>query len=231
MSTERTGSNDYLPDRRRRQRTGLDEAVFCETKSVEQIASILRESESSQQSQLLTRLLPQQYGALPANQRSQLDYDAVSRTAWFGLPTEISASSRVAVVTGGTSDAPAAREAIRTLQWHGFAVEEIFDVGVAGLWRLTDRIDTISKHDVVIAVAGMDAAMPTVLGGLIKSAIVAVPTSTGYGAADGGRTAMHALLASCAPGIAVVNIDNGYGAACVAMRILNLGAADTSHDT
>lgn len=230
MSTKRTGTSDYQPDRQRRQRTGLDEAVFCETKSDEQIASILRESEASQQSQLLTRLLPQQYAALPANLRSQLDYDGVSRTAWFGQPTEISVQCQIAVVTGGTSDAPAAREAIRTLQWHGFAVEEIFDVGVAGLWRLTDRIETISQHAVVIAVAGMDAAMPTVLGGLIRSAIVAVPTSTGYGAADGGRTAMHALLASCAPGIAVVNIDNGYGAACVAMRMLNATEHKTAHE-
>jgi len=213
-------ASDYVPDRQRRERIGLVEAVFCETKSDQQLAMILRDAESSQQRQLLTRLRESQYHAIPANLRAQLDYDPVSATAWFGKPDATDTTTRIAIVTGGTSDAPAAREAARTLQWHGYAVTEIADVGVAGLWRLTERMDSISQYPVVIAVAGMDAAMPTVLGGLIGSAIIAVPTSTGYGAAEGGRTALHALLASCAPGITVVNIDNGYGAACAAIRIL-----------
>ncbi len=213
MSDDYTEGSDYLPDDQRRQRTGLVEAVFCETKSDEQIATILRHSEQNGQHQLLTRLLPEQYAALPANLRSQLDYERVSRTGWFGQPTTVNGPARVAVVTGGTSDAPAAREAIRTLHWHGFAAAEIFDVGVAGLWRLTDRIDFIATHPDLIR-------PPSTVG-------IAVPTSTGYGAADQGRTAMHALLASCAPGITVVNIDNGYGAACAAMRILNLSATVT----
>jgi len=230
MSTQHTGTSDYQPDHQRRQRIGMDEAVFCETKSDEQIAAILRESETNGLNQLLTRLQPQQYDAVPANLRALLDYERVSRTAWLGQPTAMQSDCQVAVVTGGTSDAPAAREAIRTLHWHGFSAKEFFDVGVAGLWRLTDQIETIAEHPVVIAVAGMDAAMPTVLGGLVKSAIIAVPVSTGYGAADEGRTAMHALLASCAPGITVVNIDNGFGAACAAMRILNI-KNDIRNDT
>jgi NCAIR mutase (PurE)-related protein len=96
------------------------------------------------------------------------------------------------------------------------------------LWRLTRRIDELSRFRVVIAVAGMDAALPTVLGGLIPGVIVAVPTSVGYGVAAGGRTALNAILASCAPGISVVNIDNGYGAACVALRVLGMSTAGTA---
>lgn len=215
-----TSTRDYLPDRQRRQRIGLVEAVFCETKSDDQITMILRDAEANQQRQLMTRLQESQYHEISTDLRANLDYDPVSRTAWYGEPDKANATARVAIVTGGTSDAPAAREAARTLLWHGYAVEEMSDVGVAGLWRLTERIDSIAQFPVVIAVAGMDAAMPTVLGGLIGSAIIAVPTSTGYGAAQGGHSALNALLASCAPGVTVVNIDNGYGAACAAIRIL-----------
>jgi len=214
---------DYVPDTDRRARIGIAEAIFCETKSVEQIASILRDAESENQSLFLTRLMEEQYHALATTLRAELDYHPVSRTAYFGQVNAIDADPQVAIVTGGTSDAPAASEALRTLNWHGYGVEEICDVGVAGLWRLQERIADIKNFNVVIAVAGMDAALPTVLGGLVGSPIIAVPTSTGYGVADGGRTAMKALLASCAPGITVVNIDNGYGAACAAIRILRAG--------
>ncbi|MGK0339534.1 MAG: NCAIR mutase (PurE)-related protein, partial [Candidatus Azotimanducaceae bacterium] len=98
---------------------------------------------------------------------------------------------------------------------------KIDDVGVAGLWRLLDRIDEIKQHKIIIAIAGMDAALPTVLGGLISSTIIAVPTSVGYGATRGGETALASLLVSCASGITVTNIDNGFGAACAAIRILH----------
>ena len=129
-------------------------------------------------------------------------------------------TARVAVVTAGTSDAGPAREAVRTLAFNGHATTLIMDIGVAGLWRLTERVDEIAAHPVVIAVAGMDAALPSVLGGLVGSLVIAVPTSTGYGAARGGETALASCLTSCAPGIVVCNIDNGYGAACAAMRML-----------
>jgi NCAIR mutase (PurE)-related protein len=122
-------------------------------------------------------------------------------------------------VTAGTSDLPVAHEARRTLQFHGLVPLMIADVGVAGLWRLLQRIDEIRRIPIVIVVAGMDAALPTVLGGLVPGCIIAVPTSVGYGVAAGGHAALHAMLASCAPGIVVVNIDNGYGAACAALRI------------
>jgi NCAIR mutase (PurE)-related protein len=126
----------------------------------------------------------------------------------------------VAIVCAGTSDVAVAREAARTLRYHGEVATVIADVGVAGLWRLTRRLDDIRQHPIVIVVAGMDAALPSVLGGLVAGCVIAVPTSVGYGVAAGGRAALDAVLASCAPGITVVNIDNGYGAACAALRLL-----------
>ena len=119
----------------------------------------------------------------------------------------------------GTSDLPAGREAARTLAFAGQPYREYTDVGVAGLWRLLERIDDIRSSPVVIVAAGMDAALVSVVGGLVASAVIALPTSVGYGVARDGATALHAALASCAPGISVVNIDNGYGAACAALRI------------
>jgi NCAIR mutase (PurE)-related protein len=128
----------------------------------------------------------------------------------------------VAIVAAGTSDAPAAREAERTLRHAGVGASVIIDVGVAGLWRLMDRIEEIRRFPVVIAVAGMDAALASVLGGLYGGSLICVPTSVGYGAAEEGRTALNAMLASCAPGIVVTNIDNGYGAACAVLRMLGV---------
>jgi NCAIR mutase (PurE)-related protein len=126
----------------------------------------------------------------------------------------------VAIVCGGTSDMPVAGEALRTLAFEGEAATLLPDVGVAGLWRLTERLEDIRRHRVVIAVAGMEGALFSVLGGLVPCAVIAVPTSVGYGVSKGGRTALNAALASCASGLAVVNIDNGFGAAHVALRIL-----------
>ena len=215
-------SREFLLDASRRERTGLDEAIFCAGKSVEQIAAILAHAESEGRRLLLTRLDPADHAALPAERTAPLDYDPVSRTAILGAAqTPAADEPRAGVVTAGSSDVPVAREAARTLLYDGHPCREIHDVGVAGLWRLLERVDEIRTLDVVIAVAGMEAALASVLGGLVPGAIIAVPTSTGYGVAAGGETALRALLTSCAPGITVVNIDNGYGAACAAARILN----------
>ncbi|MEM6940833.1 MAG: AIR carboxylase family protein [Pseudomonadota bacterium] len=110
----------------------------------------------------------------------------------------------------------------------GVPIEKFIDIGVAGLWRLLEQVETLQKFPVVVAVAGMDGALPSVLGGLIQGAIICVPTSTGYGASRGGETALSAALASCAPGLSVVNIDNGYGAACAAFRVVNTFRTHTS---
>jgi NCAIR mutase (PurE)-related protein len=211
--------SDFLLDVPRAERIGFGEAVFCAGKSVTQIDSILDDAGRRHLPILLTRLDDDKYKAL--QHAAALDYDALSRTAYAGDPAPVSASS-IAIVTAGTSDVPVAREAARTLAFYGFSATQIDDVGVAGLWRLLQRIEELRAYKIVIVVAGMDAALPTVLGGLIPGCIIAVPTSVGYGVATGGRAALDAMLASCAPGVMVVNIDNGYGAACGAMRVARM---------
>jgi NCAIR mutase (PurE)-related protein len=215
-----SATEEFLLDTRRDERVRLSEAIFCAGKSAAQIAAIIDHAESRGLSLLLTRLDEARWADLPPHQRDALDYDIVSHTAIWGRPHPLSRSAQVAVVTAGTSDVPVAREAVRTLQFEGFAAEEIVDVGVAGLWRLLRRVEELQKFPVVIVAAGMDAALPSVIGGLLGGLIIAVPTSVGYGVAAGGQTALNAILASCAPGIVTVNIDNGYGAACAAMRAL-----------
>ncbi len=210
-------NEEFVLDEARQQRLGFGEAVFCAGKSVEQVAAIL---DHARQPMLLTRLDPERFAALPATWRAELDYDPVSRTAYSGAPAVPDGEARIAVVTAGTSDVPVAREAVRTLRFSGHAALAVMDVGVAGLWRLMRRIDELRAMPVLIVAAGMDAALPSVIGGLVPAVIVAVPTSVGYGVAAGGQAALHAILASCAPGIVTVNIDNGYGAACAAMRVL-----------
>ena len=204
---------------------GLDEALFCAGKTSGQISRIIRSVRAAGRSMLLTRLDEARYAALDEDARAHLDYDPLSRTAMLGTRTAPADTVRVAVVCAGTSDLPVSREAGRTLEYYGERVAEYNDVGVAGIHRLLSRLGDIRAHDVVIAVAGMDAALVSVLGGLVRVPLIAVPTSVGYGAARGGETALAASLASCAAGVVVVNIDNGFGAACAAMRILNLRSA------
>lgn len=207
-------------DHDRAGRLGLDEAIFCAQKRPAQIEVILDQVLAAGRSCLLTHLDPAHYRGLGTSQRSLLDYDEVSRTAYFNWNARPAAEAEVGIVTAGSSDVPVAREALRTLAYYHVAALPVFDVGVAGLWRLLERIDELRRMPVLIAAAGMDAALPSVLGGLYGGLIVAVPTSTGYGVASGGHTALNAILASCASGLVTVNIDNGYGAACAALRAL-----------
>ena len=193
-------------------RIGLDEAVLCAGKSDAHLAAILDRVSSIEAPR----------AALPAAHRARLDYDALSATGFYGEVAPATREGRVAIVAAGTSDMRVCREAERTLAFSGERATGIHDVGVAGIWRLMERVPEIVSHPIVIAVAGMDAAMVSVLGGLVPGIVIGVPTSTGYGAARGGETALHAALASCAPGVAVVNIDNGYGAACAALRALRV---------
>lgn len=211
---------DILLDRDRARRIGLPEAILARGKSLDQLTRILEGASAEAASLLLTKLDPAQVAGLPAELVACLDFDPVSGTGFFGLLPPLGPNPAVGIVSGGSSDVGVAREALRTLAFHGVRGVEIADVGVAGLWRLLDRIEELRRLPVLIAVAGMEGALFTVLGGLLAQPIVAVPTSTGYGAARGGETALAAALASCAPGIAVVNIDNGYGAACAALRLL-----------
>jgi NCAIR mutase (PurE)-related protein len=205
----------------RAERIGLEEAIYCAGKSSAQIAEILETAAGRGTPLLLTRLDADRLAGLPAGLAAAIDYCAVSHTGFFGPLRSVEAPAQVAIVAAGTSDTPVAREAERVLRYQGRAASMILDVGVAGLHRLTRRLEEIRRHPVVIVCAGMDAALASVLGGLVSGAVIAVPTSVGYGAAEGGRTALNAMLASCAPGITVVNIDNGYGAACAALRLLH----------
>ncbi|WP_158746343.1 nickel pincer cofactor biosynthesis protein LarB [Acidisphaera sp. L21] len=213
---------EFVLDEMRTTRLGFGEAMFCAGKSPAQIAAIL---ESLRAPMLLTRLDPGRFAALPPGQQAALDYDPVSQTAFSGAPNPSMGLAEIAVVTAGTSDVPVALEAVRTLAFQGRRAEVIADVGVAGLWRLLRRVEELRAMRVIIVAAGMDAALPSVIGGLVGGVVIAVPTSVGYGVAAGGYAALNAILASCAPGIVTVNIDNGYGAACAALRVLGQSSA------
>lgn len=212
--------SDIKLDLQRAERVGFDEAIFCAGKSVSHLVQILDQAQEKSIRLLLTRMSPEQFSQLPEPQRARTDYEPISRTGYFGSPHELTGPPRIAVVAAGTSDVYVSREAARTLRYYGAASLEITDVGVAGLWRLLERVEDIRRVPVVIAVAGMDAALPTVLGGLVGSVVIGVPTSVGYGVATGGQSALNAMLSSCTPGLTVMNIDNGYGAACAALRVL-----------
>ncbi len=213
-------TRDVNLDFDRENRTGLAEAVFCQGKSDAQLKTICDQVVAESRPMLFTRLSPAQFDKLAQLHPAALDYDDLSRTA-LHLPKSPVNKMPLAIVTGGSSDLPVAKEAARTLQFYGHDVLEIHDVGVAGLWRITERLDELRSSRIIICVAGMDAALPTVLGGLVPGVLIAVPSSVGYGMAMQGETALRSLLVSCAPGITVTNIDNGYGAACAAIRIIN----------
>lgn len=217
-----TDSSAALMDWDRTQRTGLPEAVLAEAKSPTHLEALLTEALATDRPLLLTRLNIVQYDALATSLRDMLDFDPVSRTAIFGTLPPVTAKPRVVIVTGGLADLPAATEATRTLRFSGHDSVLIADVGVAGLWRLLERIETIRSFDVIIAVAGMEGALFSVLGGLVKAPIIALPVSVGHGVAAGGHAALASALGSCSPGLSVVNIDNGFGAAQAALRILSL---------
>jgi NCAIR mutase (PurE)-related protein len=213
---------DIKLDFGRRERMGLDEAILASGKSTAHLAAILDQTAAQGARFLFTRLTPDQFNALPDHHRERIDYDELSRTGYFGAPEPSRTETRTAIVAAGTSDVNVVREISRTLGWYGEPSVEVTDVGVAGIWRLLERLEEIRHMPVVIVVAGMDAALPTVVGGLVPGAIIGVPTSVGYGVATGGRSALDAMLSSCAAGLLVTNIDNGFGAACAALRILRV---------
>jgi NCAIR mutase (PurE)-related protein len=215
MSTEAPPIIDWDRDAR----TGLPEAVYAEGKTVAQLVAILEQAETAGRAVLLTRLAAGRLPELPAGLREKLDHDALSQTAIFGTPPELSQTADIVVVAAGLADMPVVGEAVRTLAFCGVRAEVIADVGVAGLWRLMNRLEDIRKARIVIAGAGMEGALFSVLAGLIAAPIIAVPTSVGRGVATGGHVALNSALASCAPGLVTVNIDNGFGAAQAALRI------------
>lgn len=210
-------------DHGRTARIGMPEAVFCLNKHIDDVvATVERLDVPAVGPVLFTRMSRQQYEAVSGRTGALLDYETLSQTAFLN-GTLAERDARVGVVAAGTSDRSVALEAQRTLQFLGITARLHIDVGVAGLWRLLDRVDELRREQALIVVAGMDAALASVVGGLVACPVIAVPTSTGYGAAHDGQTALNAMLASCAQGVVVTNIDNGFGAACGAARIV-LGA-------
>lgn len=216
-----TLKDDFIEDKDRRDRTGLDESVLCAFKSVEQIGRIVSKVASDGRRIFLTRLSAEQHESLPEDIKALITYEPIACTGVVGKPVELNRSLLVAIVSGGTSDLPVVAEAAKTLEYYGYGASVFQDIGVAGLWRVVDAAPALQNFPIIIAVAGMDAALPTVLAGLVPSVVIAVPTSIGYGVTAGGQAALNSLLSSCVPGITVVNIDNGFGAACAAVRVLN----------
>lgn len=208
------------PDVERERRCGVAEAVFCPGKSPEQIAAIMRELHTKTEPVLATRATPEQARAVSAL-LSDVVYHEQARLLTLGAPKEPQGGT-VLVVTAGTSDIPVAEEAAVTAQYLGNRVERLYDVGVAGMHRLVAHRERLNAAKILIVVAGMDGVLPSVVAGLVEKPVIAVPTSVGYGASFEGLSALLTMLNSCAPGVAVVNIDNGFGAAVLATKINRL---------
>lgn len=210
-------------DHHRELRNGSPEVIFCPGKSVPQIKKIIQTLRKADSDILATRLTAEAYKKLKPSLPQKAEYNEQGQTLTIKNKKPIPDKGLVTIITAGTSDIPIAEEAAATAQLMGSRVETIFDVGVAGLHRLLDHMEQINKARVLIVVAGMEGALASVVGGLVAQPIIAVPTSIGYGASFGGISALLTMLNSCATGIAVVNIDNGFGAGCMAHRINLLG--------
>ena len=203
-------------DHLREERSGFPEVVFCERKTEEQVAQIMQSIFNRSGLCLGTRASDAQFQAVKAILPGA-EFHENARIITVGQPKE--QIGNVAVCTAGTTDIPVAEEAALTAWMCGAEVHRYYDVGVAGLHRLLDQVDEIRKANAIVAVAGMEGALASVIGGLVSAPVVACPTSVGYGANFGGLSALLAMLNSCAAGTAVVNIDNGFGAGFMAAKI------------
>ncbi len=209
-------------DLHRSLRHGVPEAVFCQGKTPEQVVAIVRRLAEGHDNILATRADPAVIEALTG---ARLEFALhVEARLVVVKPLAHEGVGLIMVVSAGTSDLPVAEEAAVTAEAMGNRVERLYDCGVAGLHRLVPHLDRLNEANVIIAVAGMEGALPSVIGGLVDRPVIAVPTSVGYGASFGGVAALLAMLNSCAPGVSVVNIDNGYGAAAQANQINKLAS-------
>lgn len=217
-------------DRHRDLRRGVPEVVFGENKTVEQLAEIGRQVVRSRANLIITRLSADKAGALKRKLKG-LVYHPDARLASIisaGVPQ--SGHGEVMVISAGTSDLPVAEEAALCAELFGNKVQRLYDVGVAGLHRLTSNLEAIARASVLVVVAGMEGALPSVVAGLLDKPVVAVPTSVGYGTAFGGLAALLGMLNTCSSGVTVVNIDNGFGAALAATLINRVGLNRVVHD-
>lgn len=206
-------------DHHRGVRQGVPEVIFGSGKTGEQIVGIANAMKAKGNNNILITRLDEEKAEGIKKEVQDLFYDSVSRIGIIGKKTNLTATTSIVVATGGTSDIPVAEEAALTAETLGNHVERLYDVGVAGLHRLLSNLDVLMSARVIIAVAGMEGALASVIGGLVDCPVIAVPTSIGYGANFGGISALLSMLNSCASGISVVNIDNGFGAGYLASMI------------
>jgi NCAIR mutase (PurE)-related protein len=211
-------------DHHRGIRIGFPEVILGTGKTTEQIVTIASHLSASSTKLLITHVDQETYVAVKAAIKDA-SYNPLAKAIVVNRQQHISLRPGITVVTGGTSDIPVAEEAAVTAEIMGNKVEKVFDVGVAGLHRLLDKLPKLRQAKVLVVVAGMEGALPSVVGGLVSAPIIAVPTSIGYGANFNGLAALLTMLNSCAPGIAVVNIDNGFGAGYMA-GLINLGKSE-----
>lgn len=206
-------------DTHRKLRSGFGEVVFCQGKRDEFLLDIFERIYENEGEVLGTRASEEQY-KLIKSKLEMVEYDSVSRILKISKPKKL--LGKIVVSTAGTADIPVAEEAAATAEYFGSRVERVYDVGVAGIHRLLSKIDEIQSANCIVAVAGMEGALASVIGGLVDKPVIAVPTSVGYGASFGGLSALLTMINSCANGISVVNIDNGYGAGYMATQINRL---------
>ncbi|MCX5861767.1 MAG: nickel pincer cofactor biosynthesis protein LarB [Deltaproteobacteria bacterium] len=210
-------------DHHRAVRIGFPEVIYGESKTVDQIVGIFKSLEARQDTVLITRV-DQEKAAAVLGHAPELHHNPIGRTLLFAKrPIKTQGRGTVLIVCAGSSDLPVAEEAKVTAEALGNHVETLYDVGVAGIHRLLVHYQKLRSSSVIIAVAGMEGALPSVIGGLVDRPVIAVPTSIGYGVSFGGVSALLAMLNSCAPGVVVVNIDNGFGAAYAATLINKSG--------
>jgi pyridinium-3,5-biscarboxylic acid mononucleotide synthase len=210
-------------DHHRGVRQGMPEVVLAEGKTTEQVVAILEHLVAQGGPVLATRAAPAVFDAV-RERVPAAEYNPLGRTILVPDPDAPRGRPGILILTAGTADIPVAEEAAVTATAMGHAVERVYDVGVAGIHRLLDRLESLRRARVIVVVAGMDGALPSVVGGLVDAPVIAVPTSVGYGAAFGGLSALLTMLTSCAAGITVVNIDNGFGAGFAAAMINRLGS-------
>lgn len=207
-------------DTSREQRTGFAEVVYCSGKPDAHLAEIYKRLLAEQGEVFGTRATPEQY-ELVRRQLPDIVYDPVARTLKQERPDKVR-SGCVVVCTAGTADIPVAEEAAQTAEFFGTHVERLYDVGVSGIHRLLDKVDLLQQANCVVTAAGMEGALASVIGGLVRNPVIAVPTSVGYGASFHGLSALLTMINSCANCVSVVNIDNGYGAGIIATQINRL---------
>jgi hypothetical protein len=209
-------------DHHRELRVGFPEVIFGQGKTAHQIATLAERMRDAGHNVLVTRLAADVAAEVVARLPA-VEYDPVARTATLVVhPPQLQTHGTVLVIAAGTTDMPVAEEAVRTLEIYGNSVKRLYDVGVSGLHRLLAHKDDIVAASVILVVAGMEGALPSVVAGLVDKPVIGVPTSVGYGASFGGIAALLGMLNSCAAGLTVVNIDNGFGAA-VAATLINRG--------